>query len=75
MTIQKTWMEKESKRLFAEINQNMQPDYVLYQIMQRNLLHDINEDRSEYQKHLVQQLETSRGNRNFINEARNSRKN
>ena len=47
----------------------MQPDDVSDQMIQGNLLHNINKDRSEYQRHLFQQLETRRGNWNFINEA------
>ena len=60
-TVQKTWIEKESKRIIAKININMHPDDAPYQMIQRNLLHIIDKVRSEYQKHLFQQLEMSRG--------------
>ena len=52
----------------------MQPDHVSFHMIHRNLPHCKNKDRSEHQKHLFQQQETSRGKWNFVNEARNSKK-
>ena len=74
LTIQKSWVDKESIEIYNKMKQFMHPDDISYKKIQQNFVEKINENRSAHNFNTFKNLKTEREKWNFINEARNTKK-
>ena len=74
LTIQKSWVEKESIEIYNKMEQFMHPDDISYKKIQQNFVEKSNENRSAHNFNTFKNLKTEQEKWNFINEARNSKK-
>ena len=74
LTIEQKWIKEKTKNLYQKINSNMEPQSLIYQQNQNNLIENINSNRSDFQIEYFNNLKSERDRWNFINETRNSKR-
>ena len=74
LTIQKSWVEKESIEIYNKMKQFMHPEDISYKKIQQNFVEKTNENRSVHNFNTFKNLKTEREKWNFINEARSSKR-
>ena len=73
-SLQNSWIENETKKMIAKLKEFMHPDDFSYKLIQQNFCEKLNENRLSHKTNISKQLQSDRQKRNFINEARSSRR-